>query len=130
MSNQHPVTPPPELVNQWADMLSSRSDHAVFSLAARWGADQQLKLDAEQIAQAYQKGADQELEACIEWLVRNYNYPEAGNPLRTARRPKPPSLKEQALTALHAVATGANDTREQHQDLDTIRRALEALPND
>jgi hypothetical protein len=37
------------------------------------------------------------------------------------------SLKEQALTALHAVATGSNDTREQHQDLDTIRRALEAL---
>ena len=44
--------------------------------------------------------------------------------------PEPPSLKEQALTALHAVATGANDTREQHQDLDTIRQALEALPND
>ena len=47
--------------------------------------------------------------------------------LRAARRPKPPSLKEQALTALHAVATGANDTREQHQDLDTIRKALESL---
>ena len=46
-----------------------------------------------------------------------------------ARRLKPPSLKEQALIALHAVATGANDTREHHQDLDTIRRALEALPN-
>ena len=37
------------------------------------------------------------------------------------------SLKEQALAALHAVATGANDIREQHQDLDTIRRALEQL---
>ena len=111
MTNQHPITPPLELVHQWVDMLSSRSDHAVFSLAAQWG-------------------SDQELEACCEWLVRNYNYPEASNPLRTARRPKPPSLKEQALTALHAVATGANDTREQHQDLDTIRKALEALPND
>ena len=41
--------------------------------------------------------------------------------------PQEPSLKEQALTALHAIATGANDTREQHQDLDTIRQALEQL---
>ena len=105
------ITPPLELIQEWACMLEQRSDAHVFTKAVQWG-------------------ADQELEACCEWLVCNYNYPEAGNPLRTARRPKPPSLKEQALTALHAVATGANDTREQHQDLDTIRKALEALPND
>jgi hypothetical protein len=49
---------------------------------------------------------------------------------RAALAKQPPSLKEQALTALHAVVTGANDIREQHQDLDTIRRALEQLPND
>jgi hypothetical protein len=36
-------------------------------------------------------------------------------------------LKEQALEALHAIAVGANDAREQYQDLDTIRRALEQL---
>jgi hypothetical protein len=40
-----------------------------------------------------------------------------------------PSLKDQALAALYAVATGANDIREQHQDFETIRRALEALPD-
>jgi hypothetical protein len=39
------------------------------------------------------------------------------------------SLKLQALAALYAVITGANDTREQRQDLDTIRRAIEALPD-
>ena len=110
MTNQHPITPPLELVHQWVNMLSSRSDQVVFSFAAQWG-------------------ADQELNACCKWLECNYNYPQA-NPLRIARRPKPPSLKEQALTALHAVATGANDIHEQHQDLDTIRKALEALPND
>ena len=60
------------------------------------------------------------------WLCED-SMPSTSNRLRAARRPKPPSLKEQALTALHAVATGANDTREQLQDLDTIRRALEAL---
>ena len=39
----------------------------------------------------------------------------------------PPS-KEQALAAFYAIATGANDIREQLQDLDTIRQALEQLP--
>jgi hypothetical protein len=75
---------------------------------------------------AAQWGADQELEACCEW-VKKVAIVQIADNLRAARRPKPPSLKEQALTALHAVATGANDTREQYQDLDTIRRALEAL---
>jgi hypothetical protein len=104
----HPITPPPELVQQWADKLAWSKDHAVFTKAAQWG-------------------ADQELEACCEWL--QHDYPNIGaNALRAARRPKLPTLKEQALIALHAVATGANDTREQHQDLDTIRKALEALP--
>jgi len=41
---------------------------------------------------------------------------------------EPPGLKEQALVALHAIATGANNAREQHLDLDTIRQALEELP--
>jgi hypothetical protein len=80
--------------------------------------------------QAARWGADQELEACCEWLDRNNQWAKVDiDELRDARRPKPSSLKEQALTALYAVATGSNDTREQHQDLDTIRRALEALPN-
>ena len=92
-------------------MLEFLPDKQVFSEVAQWG-------------------ADQELEACCEWLVRDWTDIETANKLRAARRPKPPSLKEQALTALHAVATGVNDTREQHQDLDTIRKALEALPND
>jgi hypothetical protein len=78
MTNEHLITPPPELVHQWVDMLSSRSDQAVFTMAAQWG-------------------ADQELEACCEWLECNYNYPQVNHPLRAARRPKPPSLKEQAL---------------------------------
>ena len=110
------ITPPLELIQEWACMLEHRSDVDVFTKAAQWG-------------------ADMELEACCEWLKQEREEPGWANRinlhfLRAARRPKPPSLKEQALTALHAVATGANDIREQHQDLDTIRRALEALPND
>ena len=105
MTNQHPITPPLELVHQWVDMLSSRSDQAVFTMAAQWG-------------------ADQELEACCEWLERNYNYPRAGHPLRLARRPKPPTLKEQALTVLMALEI---DEPGYEGTYNTIRRALEAL---
>ena len=105
-NQQHPITPPKDLLEQ-----------------LRYEPGTWLK----QITIAYQAGADRELEACAEWLSERTVC--MGDQLRSARRPKP-SLKEQALTALHAVATGANDTREQHQDLDTIRQALEALPND
>ena len=83
---------------------------------------------------AAQWGADQELEACCEWLERNYNYPRADHhPLRTARRPKPPTptLKEQALAIL--AAAGGPDHPNQMTVLNTdehilIKRALEALP--
>ena len=103
----HPITPPPELVQQWWDGTHGAfyEFEAVATMAAQWG-------------------ADRELEACCEWLECNYNYPEAGNPLRVARRPKPPSLKEQALHELNDVYT-----RDKIDDstYDTIRRALLAL---
>jgi hypothetical protein len=42
MTNQeHPITPPPEMVEQW--MLSSRLDYDVFSLAAQWGYQQAVE---------------------------------------------------------------------------------------
>jgi hypothetical protein len=50
-------------------------------------------------------------------------------PEEPTRRSKPPSLKEQALGALYAIATGADDTREFCQDLKTIKQALESLPS-
>jgi hypothetical protein len=39
--NVFPITPPPALVHQWAYALSSRSDQAVFTEVAQWGADQE-----------------------------------------------------------------------------------------
>ena len=79
MTNEHPITPSLEVVNNWVDMLSSRSDYAVFTTAVQWG-------------------ADLELEACAEWLGPLGI--KGGDTLRRARRPKPPSLKEQALAVL------------------------------
>jgi hypothetical protein len=43
MTNQHPITPPLDLVHQWADMLASRSDQAVFTMAAQWGYQQAIE---------------------------------------------------------------------------------------
>ncbi len=75
--------------------------------------------------QAARWGADQELEACCALLELSDS--NARDFLQSARRPKPPSLKSQALGALYAIATGADDTREFHQDLETIKSALEQL---
>jgi len=119
MTNQHPITPPPELVQQLCDSAALSRSFKNISIK---------EVDVLLILEAFQAGADQELEACVDFVQYEADWNTAEK-LRAARRPtpKPPSLKEQALTALHAVATGANDTREQHQDLDTIRRALEQL---
>jgi hypothetical protein len=108
-NQQHPITPPLEMVEQWADMLSSRSDHAVFSLAAQWG-------------------ADQELDECCMWIRKEKSVLMAEQ-LDIARRPEPPSLKEQALLQLDTL----NADLAMHGrgcDLSQIRRALESLPND
>jgi hypothetical protein len=84
-----------------------------------------LQLSLYIAAQAAQWGADQELEACCEWLDWPGNMHLLPSDLRAARRPKPPSLKEQALAELaewENVMDIAPDS--------PIRRALEQLPND
>jgi len=111
----HPITPPPELVQKWMDDLYnapgqfvSSDDKALAARAAQWG-------------------ADQELEACCEALdmVNGSNY--WSQVLRSGRRPKPPSLKEQAL---HELAGVYNRDEIDDAAYETIRRALEALPDD
>ena len=103
-NDNHPITPPPELVLQWSTSITCEQpviDNwvTIATQAARWG-------------------ADQELEACCE-LLKQKGVP-AWSLLRLNRRPKPPSLKQQALAQ-------CND----YIDPDgIIRRALEALPDD
>jgi hypothetical protein len=73
---------------------------------------------------AAQWGSDQELEACVKWL-NSYMPGKTGDQLlRPFRRPKPPSLKEQALEAarIELDPNGKNGS--------LILRALEALPDD
>ena len=67
-----------------------------------------------------QQIADQELEACVEWLPSDLTID--GESLRDVRRPKPPSLAEQALALLDDASTRLDAAHE-----NTIRRALERL---
>ena len=78
--------------------------------------------------QAAQWGADQELEACCEW-VRNTPFIDLDghDALRNARRPEPQSLNSDALQMLRIIERGDHVSAE---ITDTIRRALEARPND
>ena len=73
---------------------------------------------------AYAAGADAELEACCKWLS-GCGCPSYGKELRAARRPKPPSLKRQALEALNTILVTGDPAL-----LDPIYEALESLPND
>jgi len=113
-----PITPPPELVEQWYDAIDNQSTSWKQQLATR----------------AAQWGADQELEACCLLLddgehAASYGF-HNGDSLHAARRPKPPSLKEQALKALERQSVRSIPSLVSNNDCDTIRRALEALPND
>jgi len=102
---KHPVTPPPELLDKWDNLPLSTQE--IFVIVAQYGADQELK-------------------ACCEW-VKSYVHAECSDSLRVDRRPKPPSLKKQALQELNLTEDleGAELSRTQ---VELIRRALEALP--
>ena len=113
---QHPITPPPpELVAQ------IRRD-------ALHGSKDQLDYELRMIHIAFRSGADQELEACCSWADATGWY-GAGDMLRAARRPKPPSLAEQALAKTEAILNDPNRAllTEVREALELNRRALERL---
>ena len=117
MTEQHPITPPLELVHQWTSFACEEEDGESWNSIA---------------TQAAQWGADQELEACCEWTREYFGWNRSiqdADQLRAARRPQPPSLKEQALSELNLTADpdGAELSRTQ---VELIRQALESLPND
>ena len=82
------------------------------------------------IQRAAQLGADQELEACCKWIDANLGQPPALN-LHLFRRPKPPSLKQQALEALDSASyqPGSDFKQIDPARSATIRRAIESLPD-
>ena len=107
----NPITPPPELIGKWEeDWHHSKVKH--------------IELEDHIAAQAARWGADQELEACCEWLSF-YSATSDARDLRIARRPKSPSLKAQALEALEEMNEPLGVVTVSRVSI--IRRALEAL---
>ena len=110
MTNQHRITPSPALVSEWA------SEFYGTTIAPGEAA-------IEIVIQAARWGADQELDACCKWLSSETSdsYLKA---LRAYRRPKPPSLKEQALAALNVIEDKMLGPTTEEK---LIRKALEQL---
>lgn len=106
---QRPITPPPELMHQW--IMKATEPFYVLTQAACWG-------------------ADQELEACLA-EVSFFGSRVLADKIRNTRRPKPPSLKEQALASTNAILNDPNRAllTEVRKTLELNRRALEKLPD-
>ena len=118
---EHPITPPDELVQK----LRNEAPQGIRDA----GVTRDLCL----IAAAYRAGADQELDACCEWLPKYC--PWDADQLRAARRPKPMSEADQALADLDALVDDLSNHGMGFKATN-VRRALkrlkelEALPND
>ena len=104
----HPITPPPKVVDRLFMIEGSEEDRIIA---------------------AYRAGADQELEACVKWIEDCGYHPSVSEDFRDARRPKPPSLKEQAQVELDRLVALIS-TEGALAMAEPIRRALEALSND
>lgn len=125
MTDNHPITPSPELVQQWRDLpeytdgrrkmvmvtLSREKLLDIATQAARWGADQELL------------ACGNYLERCAAWeeedVTEMYNY----------RRPRPLSLRELALASVKRFEESGEFFSDQMRELEFIRKALEALPD-
>jgi hypothetical protein len=92
--NNHPINPPPELVQQWMQEASGQPPgpdaRVIATLAARWGADEQLEMDAT-------------------WVALQTSNQMSSKRLIAEMRPQPPSLKEQALQALDLAALAESE---------------------
>ncbi len=107
MTQQHPITPLPKLFQRWSEQFEAgRPLYAMFE-------------------DIYRAGADAELEACCEWLkLEGHEYEHEA--LLAARRPKPQSLKEQALEIVRGTPVNSAGLYS-YEYVEIIRRALEQL---
>lgn len=105
--DHHPAIPPADLLKAWEDKWFDEEEHADVLLI-----------------QAFQAGADQELEACLT-EVSFFSSRAIADKVHATRRPKPVSLKKQSIALLDRIQTAkqAWDISE----LNIIRRALEQL---
>lgn len=119
MTDQHPLTPPPELRCQW----QSESPFKVIG----------VEREDYMIDRSAQWSRDRELDACCSEIIDGVGRlfiddtelrERLAHDLRAALRPKPPSLKEQAMAVLDDV-----DAQLGAAHYNVLRRALETLPD-
>jgi hypothetical protein len=132
------MEPTPEQLAGWLHLWEC--NRTVHGCSAEYNIENTARL-------AYAAGADAELEASATWI----GAPDAGGTpqfwedleyrLRRYRRPKPPSLKQQAMEAFRrryperiyindGTGSRVEVSPELFADLDRIERALESLPDD
>jgi hypothetical protein len=136
VSDHSPIlSPPPELAQKCWDELRNQTqllDSATgwdkaMALAYQAGADRRGAVNEAEL----QKARDEELKACCEWLrLRQATLEDHfADKLRTARRPKLPTLKEEALEAWE-IANQTWTTENHKKVAPVILRAIKALPDD
>ena len=124
----HPVKVPEELVQKWEEEWNAKPRSSCFinsyiaDRAAQWGADQQLEEVNDWIRCL---GSDS--KTGIRWELDILQLDRLGKELWQAMRPKPPSLKEQALRLVFDY--GVSNYSYTAEQTATIRRALESLPD-
>lgn len=110
---------PPELVKELRNSVPHGIRNAVVT--------RELWL----INSAYAAGADQELEACCEWLRSKDILEPAIDALRSARRPKPPTLAEQGLAVVRQLKNLGSvvdlEGAETKQQLNVLEEAINRL---
>ncbi len=115
----HPIIPPPELVQKWGNACPYDLD------MGNWGYEQFI---AEQAAQW---AADQEIEACCAIALTDpvcgtkFQRRQLVSHILEKRRPKPPTLKEEAMRALYEIESIGSSFVNNRTD--ALRRALEQL---
>jgi hypothetical protein len=114
---QHPIVPSPQQVTTWSRQWLDGDTSEVYAewlatCAAQWGADRELDACLEEFSLLW----DKEVVITLNDLLKH---------LRAARRPKPPSLKEQALALVEQHKDGCQPPAA--MDWETVRLALEQL---
>lgn len=121
IDRNHPINPPPDVIHNWLqlDAQVNVGLRDILTLAAQWGANQELK-------------------SCVDWVAGNVpRLPDGTSPeklLQKARRPMPPSLKEQAQQILDETGSSVDGGKTWRlelngPDLQVLQAALAQLPD-
>jgi hypothetical protein len=118
--NSHPIQPPTELIEK-----------IVHEAIDKFPDDDEFPIKAEEAREEYlatyfaQWGADQELDACCEWIDNETIESDSGLFLRATRRPK--SVKQQALEIItnNINSSEWSDVTFTEGEVAIIRRAVE-----